>query len=238
MLEINMKKIVLFVSIIFLQNSIIAQINHSTWDAVLQAYVSDDGLVNYKSIKANPENLDTYLKEISNNTPQDNWSSEDELAYWINAYNAFTVKLIIDNYPVSSIKDIKNAWDLEFIELQDSIYSLNHIEHQIIRKMDEPRIHFALVCAAVSCPKLYNQAFEAESLDEDLTKLTKDFLRDPTKNNISEKRLELSKIFTWFEKDFKQNGKSLIDFLNSYVTVQISPKAKKVFNKYDWRLNE
>ena len=233
-----MKRIFLFTLVVLLNCSLIAQVSHSQWNDILHMNVSEKGNVNYKAIKTNPTNLDNYLDLLSENVPDDSWTKNEKLAYWINAYNAFTVKLIVNNYPVSSIKDIKNAWDLEFIKLSDKVYTLNYIEHQIIRKMNEPRIHFALVCAAVSCPKLFNQAFKASTLDQDLTELTEDFLKDNSKNSISEKRIELSKIFTWFEKDFKQNGKSLIDFLNSYSEVKISPKAKKSFNKYDWRLNE
>ena len=233
-----MKKIYLLFIIATFQLNIFAQVEHTQWNAILQNYVSDEGNVNYNSIKENSEALNDYLELLSENHPSVDWNQSEALAYWINAYNAFTVKLIIDHYPVSSIKDIKNAWDLNFIKIGGKDYSLNHIEHEIIRKMNEPRIHFALVCAAVSCPKLYNQAFTASTLEADLSKLTKEFLSDNSKNNLTEKRVEISKIFQWFEKDFKQNGGSLIDFLNSYSEVNISPKAKKSFNKYDWRLNE
>ena len=103
--------------------------------------------------------------------------------------------------------------------------------------MGEPRIHFALVCAAQSCPKLYNKAFTAENLEEDLSKLTREFLADESKNNMSEYSIKLSKIFKWFAKDFKQNG-SLIDFLNQYSEVTISNKARKSFKDYNWDLND
>ena len=103
--------------------------------------------------------------------------------------------------------------------------------------MNEPRIHFAIVCASFSCPKLQNKAFEATNLYGQLTNATKSFLSDSKRNSISENNIELSKIFQWFSQDFNQNG-SLIDFLNLYSDVKISEKAKKNFKDYDWTLNE
>jgi len=156
----------------------------------------------------------------------------------MNVYNAFTIKLILDNYPTKSIKDIKTPWNHRFIKIGAKWYTLNDVEHRIIRKMDEPRIHFALVCAAVSCPKLYNKAFTSETLEEDLSLLTRDFLSDASKNNISENSIKLSKIFKWYGGDFKKNGSSLIDFLNQYTDVSISSNAKKSYKDYNWALNE
>jgi hypothetical protein len=103
--------------------------------------------------------------------------------------------------------------------------------------MNEPRIHFAIVCASVSCPKLQNKAFTASDLDDQLTNATKEFLSDPSKNNLSKDSVELSKIFKWFSKDFKQ-GQSLIDFLSKYSDIIISPKASISYKDYDWNLNE
>jgi len=181
--------------------------------------------------------LQQYITSLAENMPNNSWSRDDKLAYWINAYNALTVDLILRHYPINSIKDIKDPWKQRFWKLGDKWYNLDEIEHQIIRKMNEPRIHFALVCAAVSCPKLYNQAFTASNLEDDLSKLTREFLSDTSKNTITENSLKLSKIFNWFAKDFKQNG-SLIDFLNTYTSVNISKSAKKRFNSYNWSLNE
>ena len=211
--------------------------DHSTYNSLLKKHVSDAGDVNYKGIKDERAILTNYIKSLGNNMPNDTWSKEEKLAYWINAYNALTIDLILRHYPVKSIKDIDKPWKQRYWKLGDKWYNLDEIEHQIIRKMGEPRIHFALVCAAKSCPKLYNKAFTATTLEDDLTQLTKVFLNDPTKNSISENDLHLSKIFNWFAKDFKQNS-SLIDFLNQYTEITISDKAKKRFNDYNWDLNE
>ncbi len=211
--------------------------NHNEFDNILQKYVSEKGNVNYKSLKTNWSELGDYVAELSTNLPTDNWSKNQKLAYWINAYNAMTIDLILRHYPIESIKDIKNPWKQLHWKLGEKWYSLDEIEHQILRKMDEPRIHFAIVCASYSCPKLHNKAFTASDLDTQLADATKEFLSDTERNSVSENSLELSKIFQWFSKDFKQNG-SLIDFLNQYSDIQISNKAKISFKDYNWDLNE
>lgn len=210
---------------------------HYKFNKLLQTHVSDKGEVNYKGLKSDVKSLREYISSLNDNMPNAEWNDQDKLAYWINAYNAITIDLIIRNYPIKSIKDIKDPWKQRYWKLGEKWYNLDEIEHQIIRKMGEPRIHFALVCAAKSCPKLYNKAFTAFELEKDLTKLTEEFLADESKNNISQKSLRLSKIFKWFAKDFKQDG-SLIDFLNTYSEVNISNKAKKSFKDYNWNLND
>ena len=212
-------------------------INHQQFSEFLSAYVSNNGNVNYKAIKNNPEALNNYLDHLSNSSPNNSWSKNQTLAYWINTYNAFTIKLIIDHYPIKSIKDIKKPWDQKFIPIKGELLSLNYIEHHILRKMDEPRIHFAIVCASYSCPKLQNKAFTAKNLNEQLNQATKGFLNDLERNFISENKLELSKIFKWFEKDFEQKG-TLIDFLNKYASTHISKHAKISYKDYNWSLNE
>ena len=213
---------------------------HQLWDELLQKHVSNVGIVNYKSFKTDHKKLLDYIYVLSLLYKSDNFQSlskNDKLAFWINAYNAMTVDLILRNYPVKSIKEIKDPWKQRLWKLTDIDYNLGEIEHQILRKMNEPRIHFAIVCASVSCPKLQNKAFTASKLDEQLTNATREFLSDTSKNSIAQNNLELSKIFQWFSKDFKQNG-SLIHFLNQYSNIKISEKAKIKFKDYNWNLNE
>lgn len=212
-------------------------INHSDFTAFLKKQVTNEGAVNYKQIKANDAELNAYLNQFVNISPQESWTKNETLAYWINAYNAFTIKLIIDNYPVESIKDIKNPWDQEFIPINGKLLSLNYIEHDILRNMNEPRIHFAIVCASASCPQLLNEAYIPGKLDKQLTTATKQFLADSSKNRIQKENLELSKIFKWFSKDFKENG-NLIDFLNLYSEVKIATNAKTKYMAYHWELND
>ena len=117
------------------------------------------------------------------------------------------------------------------------MYSLGEIEHDILRKMKEPRIHFAIVCASYSCPKLLNEAYNTDNIEQQLSNASKDFLSDQKRNYITKDTLKISKIFDWFSRDFKQNG-SLIDFLNLYASVEISQKAKISYQDYNWALNE
>ena len=211
--------------------------NHNSWNSLLKKHVTISGNVNYKDFKSNRTELAKYITRLGENTPNDTWNKQDKLAYWINAYNAMTIDLILRNYPIKSIKDIKDPWDQRLWKLSDKWYNLNEIEHQILRKMNEPRIHFAIVCASFSCPKLQNEAYIASNLEEQLTNATKEFLIDSKRNEISENSIKLSKIFQWFAKDFKQDG-GLTDFLNKYSAITISAKAKKSFKNYDWALNE
>ncbi|TPN88075.1 DUF547 domain-containing protein [Aquimarina algicola] len=210
---------------------------HSIWAELLTKYVSDKGIVNYKGFKQDKKSLKKYLDQLSNNLPDQDWNKSKKLAYWMNAYNAFTVKLIIDHYPVQSIKDIKDPWDARFFKLGKKWYNLNEIEHKILRKMGEPKIHFGINCASYSCPKLSNKAFTEQNVNKELQKLAIHFINDPNKNTITPTKVQLSKIFSWFGKDFKTEG-TLIDSLNQYSEIKIKPNAIKNFKKYNWNLNE
>ncbi|RAJ15102.1 DUF547 domain-containing protein [Olleya aquimaris] len=215
----------------------LATFSHGRWNTLLEKHVSDQGNVNYLQFKSDKTILAVYIDALSENVPTDSWSKQEKLAYWINTYNALTVDLILRNYPIKSIKDIKDPWKQRLWKLGNKWYNLDEIEHQILRKMDEPRIHFAIVCASYSCPKLQNKAFTAEHLETQLTNATKEFLSDTKRNEISENSLKLSKIFRWFDNDFKQNG-SLIDFINTYTTTNISEDAKISYKDYNWDLND
>lgn len=211
--------------------------SHQIYDDLLQKYVSDSGVVNYNGFIKEKELFEKYLNHLSNNPPSQNWSSNKKLAYWMNVYNAFTIKLIIDNYPTKSIKDIKNAWTNRFFKLGEKWYNLNEVEHKILRKMNDPRIHFGINCASFSCPPLLNKAFTPTNVNNELDFLTKRFINDSQRNKISTDKIQLSKIFQWFGNDFNTEG-SLIGFLNKYANVTINPNAKKSFLKYNWDLND
>ena len=188
---------------------------HFLFDELLKKYVSDNGNVDYEGFKNSREKLLGYISILQNTFPKFDKlkpSKEQKLAYWINTYNALTIDLILQNYPLKSIKDIDKPWDQRLWKFGNKWLNLNDIEHQILRKMDEPRIHFAIVCASFSCPKLQNTAFTVSDIETQLTTATKEFLDDSTKNYISQNNLRLSKILKWFAKDFKTNG-SLIEFL-------------------------
>lgn len=209
---------------------------HEKWDSLLQKHVKPNGFVSYEGFKKDRKKLEEYLSGLSHNVPDTSATKNEKLAYWINVYNAFTIELILDHYPVASIKDIKNPWDEEFFKLGGTAYSLNDVEHKILRTMKEPRIHFAIVCASVSCPKLLNEAFRPEQLETQLEMATKHFLNNPEKNKIAENNLELSLIFRWFSKDFKSFG-AIESFIQPYVDVTITARPKISYLKYDWGLN-
>lgn len=220
-------------------------VDHQAWTSLLQKHVSQNGQVNYAGFVLEKAQLEKYLNQLTENKPNNTWSEKAQIAYWINVYNAFTVKLVTDNYPVASIKDIKkgipfisSVWDIKFIEFKDETMDLNKVEHGILRKQfNEPRIHFAVNCASFSCPRLLNEAYTAEKLEAQLTQMTKDFLSDTQKNQLSEKEVKLSKIFKWFKGDFTKQG-TLIDFLNQYAPIKIEDEANISHLEYSWELNE
>ena len=211
--------------------------DHRQWTDVLQAYVSENGAVDYKGLQNNKSGLESYLKLLSANAPNDEWSIDAKKAYWINAYNAFTIQLILKNYPLKSIKDLKRPWGLSFIKIDGGKIALNTIEHEILRPMGDPRIHFAIVCASKSCPKLLNYAYESETLDQQLEHVTKMFINDPSRNSISQSNVKISKIFKWFKTDFPKS-EAFIAFLNNYSTIKILAKAEIDYLNYSWNLNE
>lgn len=155
----------------------------------------------------------------------------------MNAYNAMTIDLILRHQPLESIKDIKKPWDQRFWKLGDKYYNLDEIEHKILRKMSDPRIHFGINCASFSCPPLLNEAFTAEKVDSQLDMLARKFINDSKRNTITADRVEISKIFDWFAKDFKTDG-SVINYLNKYSETKILSDAKVRYMDYDWSLND
>ena len=213
-------------------------IDHSQWDKLLKKYVDKEGYVDYVGFKKDIAELDAYLEMFSKNQPQKDWGEPELLAYYINLYNAATVKLIVEKYPVKSIADISRPWTKDRISIGNKTFSLDDIEHNILRKMNEPRIHFALNCASISCPKLSNEAYVASKINEQLERATKEFINSD-KNDISNSNAQISAIFKWYVKDFKVNGNTdVIAFINQYSSVKMNSNAKVMFKKYDWDLNE
>ena len=222
-------------------------ISHSIWNELLQKHVDQEGNVNYDGFLLERKKLESYLILLSKNAPNDElWSDQDQLAYWINAYNAFTIELILRNYPLSSIKNIGSSiqipfinspWDIQFIEINGEKYDLNNIEHNILRKnYNEPRIHFAINCASESCPQLRNKAYVSEKIEMQLEEQARYFINDDSKNSISKDTITISKIFSWFSGDFEKNG-SLITFLNQYSDTIINDNATITYKTYNWDLN-
>lgn len=213
-------------------------IDHSQWDRLLKKHVNAEGFVDYKGFQEDKAELERYLKMLSENEPKKDWSVQELLAYYINLYNAGTVNLIVENYPIKSIKDINRPWTKVRVQVGDKKLSLDAIENGILRKMNEPRIHFAINCASISCPKLMTEAYTANKINEQLERATKEFINSD-KNEISPSALKLSSIFDWYKKDFKINKKTdVIGFINQYSNIKIYPSAKISYKNYDWNLNE
>ncbi len=215
-----------------------SKVDHKAWDVLLKKHVDKNGLVAYKEFLNDQDQLTSYLNHLSTNVPDDSWSQKKQLAYYINLYNAATIDLILKNYPVKSIKEIKNPWKTSNIKMGEKYYSLGDIEHKILREMKEPRIHFAINCASYSCPKLLNEAFIASKMEEQLERVTLEFINSD-KNDISPENPRLSKIFKWYKKDFIVKGEQgLIAYINKYSNIKIDVNTKVEFMDYDWNLNE
>lgn len=223
-------------------------VSHEEFTELLQEHVDDRGFVNYEELNDDREDLKEYLKILSSNAPNDsNWSDEDQMAYWINVYNAFTIELILQYYPIESIKDIGSTvqvpfvntpWDIRFIEIAGEKYDLNNIEHNILRKnWQEPRIHFAVNCASFSCPRLRREAYEGAKLNEQLEDQARKFVNNAELNGLSSEEASVSRIFDWYKSDFTRNG-TLIEYLNQYAREKLEPDAAINFKEYDWSLNE
>jgi hypothetical protein len=210
---------------------------HKAWDMLLQEFVALNGDVNYKGFKSREGELKEYLNYLAGFTPDSNWTHNQKLAYYINLYNAGTIALILENYPLKSIKDIKNPWGKKLLSIGGNAISLGDLEHKILRKMNEPRIHFAINCASFSCPKLRNKAYTPIEMERQLEEATRDFINDKSKNKLSADQVELSAIFKWYKGDFTEK-RSLITYLEPYTKIALKESARISYLPYDWRLNE
>ena len=224
--------------------------SHAALTIVLRAHIQG-GLVDYSGLKgAGQQKLTAYLKSLANECPKHyaESSREAKLSYWLNYYNAATLQLILQNHPVPSIMAIGPkkgaAFDIPLVEarvLGNGKVSLNHLENDIIRPLfKEPRIHVALVCAAISCPSLQAEAFRGDFLETQLASLTKRFLSDPAKNqlNTAGNQVLLSKIFEWYLQDFGGSHAGLLSWIDSQLPAAKVAGKKVAFSDYDWALND
>lgn len=224
---------------------------HSLWAGVLQAHVAE-GKVDYAALKKKPEQLTAYLDQLAS-VPESRFmkfTEEEKMSFLINLYNATTLRLIIDHYPLKSIKDIGNwlrgPWDQPIVRLMGRTYSLGDLEHSIIRRNHlDPKTHFALVCASVGCPSLRPEPYQPGRLREQLEDQGKLFLSNRAKNRIdaAAKTLYLSPIFKWYEKDFKRDSPSVAEFILPFLTPDNAKEVrggsfKTVYLDYDWTLND
>lgn len=259
-------KLLLFVSLMFAGISAVQAFDHQLWDDLLKRHVVviDGGQItqsDYAGFQSQRQDLKRYLDSLSAVTQTEfaAWSNDEQLAFLINAYNAWTVELILTKYPdLNSIKDLggffSSPWEKAFIPLFGEQVSLDHIEHDLIRgsgRYDEPRIHFAVNCASIGCPALRNEAYTAASLDNQLEQQTRLFLQDRSRNRLEGNRLQVSEIFKWYREDFQQgwrNAETLADFLVLYADALGLDKQQQAklnqgeiaihFLDYDWQLND
>lgn len=249
------------------------EMKHDAYGVVLKKYVDDEGMVDYKKLKKGREGLDGYIKALGAVKAGDykKWNDEAKIAFWVNAYNAITLQVVIDHYPISKsfwanlrgyavgIRHISGAWDSKVHLVMGKKMSLEQIEHEVLRKeFDEPRIHMALVCAAMSCPKLRNEPYVGGRLEEQLKDQTEVFLQDEKKFEIDREagKVYLSRIFDWFGEDFVKSytpkegfegyGKkerAVLNFVGKHVGERERAFLEKggyeiEYHKYDWGLNE
>ena len=242
--------------------------SHGAWTQLLKRHVlllsdSKASQVRYAGMATDRANLKRYLQSLSlvEQATFDSWSPTQQQAFLINAYNAFTVELILTRYPdLKSIKDLgsvfSSPWKLQWVALLGRKLSLDEIEHGLLRKpgaYDEPRVHFALNCASVGCPMLREEAYVANRLELQLSQQTQRFMSDRSRNrwNHAAARLELSKIFDWYGKDFRQGYKGIAsleafvashaDFLADAPTDRAQLRSGRfeiAFLDYDWSLND
>ena len=233
-----MKKKILLILMLAIQSVTFSQyINYQFYEDFLTKYVSEEGYVDYDAISQNHIDLDQVIKRFKSIEIYDSWSKNQKLAYWINAYNVYSMKLIIDNFPINSIKDVTGSFDLRFIPYNDQFVSLNYIEQEILSKTLDERIHFAINCASISCPNINKTPFYGDTIDHQLEMAAKAFVNDMSKNYITKKEVKLSKIFDWFAPHFLHNNESIIAYINKYSEVKIKETAAISYLEYNWSLN-
>ena len=259
--------VLFFLAIVNITTVSAAKFDHGVWDGLLKNHVQminqgQASQVDYRAFLQKRTELHAYLSQLSAVKANEfsTWSKPERLAFLINAYNAFTVELILTRYPkLDSIKDLgslfRSPWKKEFIPLLGKMRSLDNVEHDMIRNpgdYNEPRIHFAVNCASIGCPALLNEAFTSAKLEAQLETVTHAFLADRSRNrfNASKGRLEVSKIFDWYGDDFERDWgswRSLDQFFAQYAdSLADTPQAQQKlmtggnrirFLKYDWALN-
>ena len=225
--------------------------SHSLFGKVLRTFVDGAG-VDYRGLKQNPADLKAYLGELSSVSRRafGGWSEPEQIAFLTNLYNAATLQLIIDHYPVESIKKIgsrwKGPWKQEVVRLFGEKVTLDHVEHDLLRKnYKEPRVHFALVCAARSCPPLRREPYVPEKLDEQLHDQGRVFLNTPSENRVDldSRTVHLSRIFKWFSGDFEGSAGSILAFVRPYFPEEAAKRIESgtfriEYLDYDWALND
>jgi hypothetical protein len=221
--------------------------SHAEFTALIKKYVTDEG-VRYAALQENDDaKLDAYLATLENVSMAEfnGWKGEEQLAYLINLYNASTLDLVLKHYPIRSLKEdvggLRGPWKISFIKALGNEYSLDEVEHELIRKnYKEPRIHFAVNCAAIDCPPIRQEAYTGNKLLTQLEEQTKKFLQDEERNRLTNNALKITPLFDWYEEDFVSAAGSVKAFLNPYFPkVNLEKDPRKIeYTDYDWNLNK
>ncbi len=232
-----------------------AEVDHTAWTDFLTTYVSEanDGVtrVAYAQVTdADKKALGTYLAQLAA-TPISRLNRAEQLAYWINLYSALTVKVVLDHYPVKSIRDIDispgwfsfGPWDKKLIKVESEMVSLNDIEHRILRPIwRDARIHYAVNCASLGCPNLAPMAYYAKTTDSSLTERARAHINHPRGVSIEGERLYVSTIYKWFVEDFGGDEKGVLEHLRQFVNPELANRLAKFVAidgyRYDWELND
>ncbi len=220
-------------------------VDNGLYGELLKKYVRI-GKVDYAGFKTDEAKLDRYLNILEHVEP-DKLSPDEQFAFYVNAYNAWTIKLILSGYPgVASIKDlgslIKSPWKKKIVRIDGEIISLDHVEHEILRpRYKDPRVHFAINCAAKSCPPLRSEPFSGDILDKQLDDSTRSFINDQKSYRLEDNALYVSRIFKWFSEDFNDD---IFGFFLKYATGDLkkvldakSDRISVKYLPYDWSLN-
>lgn len=223
-----------------------ATVSHEIWAELLSKYVHK-GRVDYTGFKSEEDRLDQYLAVLEKTDPE-SLSENEQFAFYINAYNAWTIKLILSAYPgITSIKELgsllKSPWEKEFVHIDGRVTTLDDIEHNILRpRYRDPRVHFAINCSAVSCPPLRSEPYQGSTLDGQLDLSTRAFINDPKNYRFEGNTLYVSRIFQWFSEDFNED---ILGFLLVYaqddLKRKLSTKKRTIrigYLHYDWALND
>jgi hypothetical protein len=221
------------------------RVDHRLYAELLQNYVKN-GVVDYQGFKKEEAKLDQYLSALEK-TDTKVLSRNEQFAFYINAYNAWTIKLILSAYPgIQSIKDLgglfKSPWKKKIARIDGDVMTLDNIEHDILRpRFKDPRIHFAVNCASKGCPPLRSQPYQEDVLDQQLTEMTEAFINDPAYNRPEGNTLYVSSIFKWYSKDFNDD---IVGFFTKYAGGEIKERLQKHVKEikveyldYDWSLN-
>lgn len=232
----KIKKLLYFV--LFLSSTSFCQkFTFTPYSEFLNKYVSLTGNVNYDEIYLNKTELDQIVKSFEENIPNEKATKNEKMVYWINSYNVHMIKLVIENYPLTTMNSIVEPWKVNFVNYKGIVISLDYIENEILRKMNDPRVLFALNSASISSPILKNEAYELASLNKQLNSNCLFFINDATKNTLSLEKSVLSKIFLWYSSDFS-NQANMIKFINQYSLIKISETTQITYNEFNFDLNK